>query len=480
MTTHHRKPSQIQQQVSTPFRNITGAAVNGQQRKRNQPTLQLNNENINTQGQQSTFSSVASQHQMSSSSKQSLNQNAVHNYNNNNSAFRNFGNITPVSSSSKHFNLMNGNTNESKLKINTSSILDTEYQKTISMLEDQLRIKDKTISDLNFNVQEAKLEIELKSNQNADLQKWLSLMTQSLQQQLQNNGQEALSGTSENFTAEGLITKINQGLQTIDNLRVENFNLKKQIAFDKKHYVDLKNAYFQVRKEFKQKEQDLFLRHPDLKEILGEKQNLQNTLKVLTEEVEFLSKKNEGFLKELKHKNFYDAYKRQSEELTKLREAHALLINLIQTKDIAITKSSQSKTPNGASIGNAHSFGSLLSGQSPMSNNHILNSLERQTIPLRRLLSCKNSTSNYTAHSQLAHGSKCNKDSFVLTDENDSSSLGGGLQFGNEDYEAMESVQVQDINQYLEAVLSRYKGSYGGSGINFLDQSAKNSNGNDY
>ena len=73
-----------------------------------------------------------------------------------------------------------------------------------------------------------------------------------------------------------------------------------------------------------------------------------------------------------------------------------------------------------------------------MSNNRILNSLERQSIPLRRLLSCKNSTSNYTAHSQLAHGSKCNKDSFILTDENDSSSLGGG--FGNEDYEAMESV----------------------------------------
>ena len=59
---------------------------------------------------------------------------------------------------------MNGNTNESKLKLNTSSILDTEYQKTISMLEDQLRIKDKTISDLNFKVHEAKLEIDLKSN----------------------------------------------------------------------------------------------------------------------------------------------------------------------------------------------------------------------------------------------------------------------------------------------------------------------------
>jgi len=56
---------------------------------------------------------------------------------------------------------------------------------------------------------------------------------------------------------------------------------------------------------------------------------LQTTLKVLTEEVEFLSKKNETFLKELRNKDFYDAYRQQSEELTKLREAHALLINMI-------------------------------------------------------------------------------------------------------------------------------------------------------
>jgi hypothetical protein len=35
------------------------------------------------------------------------------------------------------------------------------------------------------------------------------------------------------------------------------------------------------------------------------------------------------FLRELKNKDFYDAYKQQSEELTKLREAHAMLINMI-------------------------------------------------------------------------------------------------------------------------------------------------------
>jgi hypothetical protein len=92
---------------------------------------------------------------------------------------------------------------------------------------------------------------------------------------------------------------------------------------------------------------------------MEEKMNLQNTLKVLTDEVEFLSKKNEGFLKELKRKDFYDVYKSQSEELTKLREAHALLINLIHTKDVVIAKSNSSKTPNVCD--QVSSFGTLIS-----------------------------------------------------------------------------------------------------------------------
>ena len=33
----------------------------------------------------------------------------------------------------------------------------------------------------------------------------------------------------------------------IDKLRVENFQLKKQIAFDKKKYLDLKNAFIELR-----------------------------------------------------------------------------------------------------------------------------------------------------------------------------------------------------------------------------------------
>jgi len=61
-------------------------------------------------------------------------------------------------------------------------------------------------------------------------------------------------------------------------------------------------------------------------------------LKTLTEEVEFLSRKNEIFLKELKTKDYYTAYKQQNEELTKLREAHTLLINMIGAKDITVRR----------------------------------------------------------------------------------------------------------------------------------------------
>jgi hypothetical protein len=42
---------------------------------------------------------------------------------------------------------------------------------------------------------------------------------------------------------ENLLVKINRGLEAIDKFRLENFDLKKQIAYDKKKYLDLKNAY---------------------------------------------------------------------------------------------------------------------------------------------------------------------------------------------------------------------------------------------
>lgn len=48
-------------------------------------------------------------------------------------------------------------------------------------------------------------------------------------------------------TNENIMIKINQGLETIDRLRLENFNLKKQIAYDKKRNMDLKKAFMEMK-----------------------------------------------------------------------------------------------------------------------------------------------------------------------------------------------------------------------------------------
>jgi hypothetical protein len=51
------------------------------------------------------------------------------------------------------------------------------------------------------------------------------------------------------------------------------------------------------------------MRHPDMHQIIAEKKDLENNLRTLTNEVEFLSKKNADFLKELKTKDFYAVYR---------------------------------------------------------------------------------------------------------------------------------------------------------------------------
>ncbi|CDW91709.1 60s ribosomal protein l14-like protein [Stylonychia lemnae] len=184
-----------------------------------------------------------------------------------------------------------------------------------------------------------------------------------------------------------------------------------------------------MKNEFKQQEKDLYGEDkPDMLLLLNEKQNLQNTLRILTEEVEFLSKKNEKFLKELKQKDFYDAYKNQSEELMKLREAHALLIKMIQSKDLSID-------PRSKSIRDvqSQSIGSLISGQENKGRN-FMNQLDKGTLPFRKMLTCQTSQKNKTFNAgKLGH------------EESD-----------EEPYEALQSVQIQDIDQYLDAVFKNF------------------------
>jgi hypothetical protein len=73
--------------------------------------------------------------------------------------------------------------------------------------------------------------------------------------------------------------------------------------------------------------------------LIEEKNSLERTLISLSEEVEFLSQKNEKFLKELHKKDFYEEYRSVNEELSQLQKSHVSLIDLIEGKEINIDHS---------------------------------------------------------------------------------------------------------------------------------------------
>lgn len=64
---------------------------------------------------------------------------------------------------------------------------------------------------------------------------------------------------------------------------------------------------------------------------------MQQTILTLSEEVEYLSTRNQNMLQDLKRKDpFYETYVKTSEELTKLRQAHAILISMVKGNQINI------------------------------------------------------------------------------------------------------------------------------------------------
>ena len=68
-----------------------------------------------------------------------------------------------------------------------------------------------------------------------------------------------------------------------------------------------------------------------------EKNKMQQTILTLSQEVEYLSVRNSKLLTDLKRKEpLYDVYVKTSEELIKLRQAHTVLISMIQSENINI------------------------------------------------------------------------------------------------------------------------------------------------
>lgn len=121
---------------------------------------------------------------------------------------------------------------------------------------------------------------------------------------------------------------------TVEKLRLEKFYLKKELAYERKRYNDLKNAFIELRKETKDKEIDY--NETDKLQLVEDKISLQNTVCTLTDEIESLSVKNEEFLQRLKINDFYYEYEKVWEELKNLKDAHALLINMIKDDEIQI------------------------------------------------------------------------------------------------------------------------------------------------
>ena len=128
----------------------------------------------------------------------------------------------------------------------------------------------------------------MKNDHIMEQQKWLSLLMFNITNQL--SGISTTTNKDQTFTipflegkgakdtsltsSEALMTKIQYGLEKIDKLRLENFNLKKQIAYDKKKYLDLKNAYLELKLQAKTMNEDLFEKQPDIQLLINEKHNL--------------------------------------------------------------------------------------------------------------------------------------------------------------------------------------------------------------
>ena len=67
---------------------------------------------------------------------------------------------------------------------------------------------------------------------------------------------------------------------------------------------------------------------------------MQQTILTLSQEVEYLSTRNQKMLSDLKKKDpFYETYVKTSEELTKLRQAHTILISMIQKNYLNLKQS---------------------------------------------------------------------------------------------------------------------------------------------
>jgi hypothetical protein len=99
------------------------------------------------------------------------------------------------------------------------------------------------------------------------------------------------------------IKSVQEGLMVIDTLRLEKFNLKRQIVQERSRFNDLRTAFLELKQELIDKEYDL--RYSNTRKLIDEKKSLQQTVKALSNEVEQLSIMNEELLVNLQKEDFY-------------------------------------------------------------------------------------------------------------------------------------------------------------------------------
>ena len=117
--------------------------------------------------------------------------------------------------------------------------------------------------------------------------------------------------------------------------------LKTKIFEEKNKTNNLKECFIEMRNSKENMKNDM--KDKEKLTLVEEKMSLESTLLSLSEEVEFLSQKNEQFLKDLLKRDFYEEYKGTNEELENFRKIHFSLLNMRENnmQDVRLHSNSQ-------------------------------------------------------------------------------------------------------------------------------------------
>ena len=227
----------------------------------------------------------------------------------------------------------------------TRDVADKEKVALLSKEVQRLK-KQGTAQEEELN--DSHLEIESYKRQVSELEELVVLMSDSALQTLEDPKKH--------------LQNITKSLSKFDDLLHENFKLKKEMALEKKRFIDLTEAFndLQEATRLQREEERESLAalenevgrfslgeesptkggRPDrqvCREWAAQKRQLQETITAISGEVDYLTTKNNEYLTDLRAKEpFYDSYRAALDELNKLREAHGILISMIKNHHIQV------------------------------------------------------------------------------------------------------------------------------------------------